>query len=548
MLSLSAKASQTSVSTLVLSLDFDGCTDTTKARQNLISHIIMYCLKNPQYDTIAVAIGSLRQSVATDYYNATMHYEHHGNQLLSCSLLLTEFTTALATQLKAALKDKAPKVLNIKMLTSDILNNLPIGTTFNAMQPRDYHQIAQASAPMSMFIQDIYNGCRLIETYSDAAFEKWYMNNNIEDLDESELEAFLSDWQIDSEYFESYVEWRRSRPPVITVTTNSGANQPLLVADRCRIPHQASSVLFNDTSKVFTLYTLHQYLNTHPKLSGPFHMLHFDDKENLLDVIEHFYSSNSMFMAAGVSYQGVLWNSRDSFEPTHIAERPIIHGTGLPNPNFQWDIMRVVASFNDDTNPPWNDLLGRLYYQCYWSHIPQQQQEKGTVKLDTIIEADELDESDDAKENISSAKKMPVNVDITASTVFETANYEMQSTAVIVTRLTAATLNSSTSEALQLKNKTEAARLSAQTESLVINKTTQSPVAQKKSIGTVNHETEASSTQSHSAETPPHLVGLKRPTALRAGTDGDIVLANFLKEYSPSPAVDKKSSFPSCSR
>lgn len=511
------EAPQRPASTLVLSLDFDGCTDTPKARQKLINYIIMYCLKNPQYDTIAVAIGSLRQSVATDYANAEIHYQRFGNQLISCSLLLTEFTTTLATQLKTVLKAKAPKVQNIKMLTSDILNDLPIGTTLNAMQTREYARISEACKPWSIFIQDIYNRCELIETYSDEAFEYWY-KNNIKDLDENRLEKFLSHWGIDADYFEDYVKWRKSKLPAITVTNNSGYEQPLLVAERCCYPHQASSVLLNDTSKVFTLYALHQYLNTHPKFKKPFHLLHFDDKEELLIGIEKFYSTNPMFMAAGVSYQSVLWNARSRFEPTHIKERDIIYGTGLANQNFKWDLIRVVASFNDDTNPPQWDLLSRLHSQCYWTHCSQTHSKADTLELYTIIETDESSESD---------KATPLNLDTTESLVLEAAKDKVQSTTMIMTRLAGATPNSSDIEAPQLNNETETTL--------------------------INHDTKTSNTQSDS-----ELVSLgqldivRRPTAVYAGTSDDIVRTKFLQEFSQesstSSGVDKKNIVPSCGR
>jgi|GEM_PF-7052768 len=67
--------------TLILSLDFDGCTDKPEARQKLIEFIIDYCSTRPHYKFVALAIGSLRQSVLTDYYNAVTHYKTHGNQL-----------------------------------------------------------------------------------------------------------------------------------------------------------------------------------------------------------------------------------------------------------------------------------------------------------------------------------------------------------------------------------------------------------------------------------------------------------------------------------
>lgn len=353
-----------SVDTLVLSLDFDGCTDTSAARHQLINFIVQYCAEHPHYTTIAVAIGSLRQFVLTDFYNAQRHCQQHEGQLVSCSLLLEEFTRALAIGLKHSLLTKVPQVKNITMLTSDILNDLDIGETLKRMRNSTYLQIISSTVYRSIPIQDPYGND--ISQYTQEEFEAWY-NEYIEDLDETELEQYLRDWSLNEDDLEDYKQWRDTWEPfTITVQKRSDGTIPLLVTEPNGWAHQGDSVLFNDTSKITTLYILHHFILNH--IRKAFDVLHFDDKADLLDHIDQFYHSNPGLLPRETSYRSVEWNSLRDFNPLLTRLRSTIQGTGNFNPNFDQNIKEMVESFFPITCPPTDEVVQRLIAYCYRPH------------------------------------------------------------------------------------------------------------------------------------------------------------------------------------
>lgn len=114
---------------LILSVDFDGCSDNAHGRHKIIEDARCFVNQHPTIDEIVVIIGSLRQSLFLDKYNAIDYANYHHASLVSCKLLGESFVFEL--------KQALPPHLNIHfdpILTSDIYNQLQAGTTFQAMQ------------------------------------------------------------------------------------------------------------------------------------------------------------------------------------------------------------------------------------------------------------------------------------------------------------------------------------------------------------------------------------------------------------------------------
>ncbi|MDF1758333.1 MAG: hypothetical protein P1U74_08565 [Legionellaceae bacterium] len=347
--------------TLVLSLDFDGCTDTTLSRRKLIDFIIKHCILNPQYKTIVVLIGSLRQFIATDYYNSKIHYKQHDNRFVSCSLLLKEFINELNNELQFALgKEMAPKVKRSSMLTSDLFNDLNIGTTLKYMDDTLYKDISTKTSDISISIQDFYGAN--ISDMSKLEFNEWY-SALIDEYDEQRLEEFLKSWSSSTEELEYYKNWLDSWfQPSINVQKKNGSSVSLFKIEPNGSSHNGDSVIFDDSSKIMSLYIHYQYLMQ--KLIKPFDLLHFDDRQDLLDPIDSFYLENPDLLPRRTTYRSIDWNSDPDFSPSLTTARPIITGTGNLNPKYIDDVKEIANSFYPITCPNTIELAARLRAQC----------------------------------------------------------------------------------------------------------------------------------------------------------------------------------------
>ncbi|NBX84293.1 MAG: hypothetical protein EBQ95_01630 [Gammaproteobacteria bacterium] len=114
---------------LVLSIDFDGCSDNEHGQNKIISDVQLFIQDQPNISHVLVLIGSLRQSLFLDKYNAIDYSKYHDSALVSCKLIGDVFMTQLRTALPSHL------VIEFEpLLTSDIYNHLTPGTTYQAMQ------------------------------------------------------------------------------------------------------------------------------------------------------------------------------------------------------------------------------------------------------------------------------------------------------------------------------------------------------------------------------------------------------------------------------
>ena len=348
--------------TLVLSLDFDGCTDTRKARDKLIKFIIAYCSVRPHYKFVAIAIGSLRQSVLTDYYNAVMHYKTHGNQLVSCSLLLNEFAQELAVCLRKALNLRAPKVQRINLLTSDLFNDLEIGTTLKQMDPSTYVKMltAECHRPIPISIQDT-SGNEISELTQEQ-FQAWYNQLTCE-YDEAGVKHFLQSWSVGLEEFEEYKQWRDTwQPSQITAQNKFGQQISLLTTALNQPAYPGNSIKFDDTSKILVLFVLHQFVAN--KIKKAFDTLHLDDRTDLLEPIDLFYQTHPTLLPLNSVYQSVVWNSDEEFDASQVQMGPVILGKGPVNSMYEHDVKKIVQTFPPNSCPLPFEVANRLIAQC----------------------------------------------------------------------------------------------------------------------------------------------------------------------------------------
>lgn len=120
------------VKTLVISIDFDGCADTSTGKQHIIQNVVGFVDQYPSVQRIIVLIGSLRQSLESDYFNATQNAKYHDNLLLSCyqigTLFIQQLRDALSTSGSNIIVEFDP------LMMSDILNDLELGATYQALQ------------------------------------------------------------------------------------------------------------------------------------------------------------------------------------------------------------------------------------------------------------------------------------------------------------------------------------------------------------------------------------------------------------------------------
>ena len=117
---------------LVYSLDFDGCTDTETSR-HVLAQLISQIAKNiPELQSLTYLIGSLRQYLDQDIFNAVYNAPHHEGMEQSCTLLEDAFDELVNTELRQRLSSLC--ITFNRFLAGDLYNNLTPGTTFQKMQ------------------------------------------------------------------------------------------------------------------------------------------------------------------------------------------------------------------------------------------------------------------------------------------------------------------------------------------------------------------------------------------------------------------------------
>lgn len=318
--------------TLVLSIDFDGCTDTPEARAKLIEHFVQYCKTNPQYKNIYIAIGSLRQSAPSDLNNAQMNSRHFNGELHSCSVLLGDFVEQLKARLAEEITDeKPPEVIKMELLMADIYHDLPEGETLKLINSKDYSAIYNLADYRSIGITSSTYQRNISELSADE-YSNWYYSE-FDYLTEREQDEYLKSWTLSREEFENYHEWRDDWQATIWDQTNLNNKKinALSILGPFHLAH-SQSFEFDDVSKCLTLYNLFQHM--YRKTAKPFDLIQVDDRTDLLGDIEAHYLDNQHQIPSGCTYRGLEWLNYPGFDVTYTENRPLISGTGTPNPNF----------------------------------------------------------------------------------------------------------------------------------------------------------------------------------------------------------------------
>jgi hypothetical protein len=117
---------------LILSLDFDGCSDRPFSQKEIIQHTIKTCLENPTIESIYLIIGSLRQTPMLDVGNAQRNST--APHFISCTTLYNKFLPELNRCMSKLEVERIPSVHFCPLLMNDIYNHFPTGSTFKAMQ------------------------------------------------------------------------------------------------------------------------------------------------------------------------------------------------------------------------------------------------------------------------------------------------------------------------------------------------------------------------------------------------------------------------------
>ncbi len=328
---------------LILSLDFDGCLDMPQSQQRFVSYIVQLCLERPHYNKVALVIGSLRQSIALDYYNAKRH-AHKTQGYKSCSALLTQLPQKLTNHLHRALGESAPLVMVIPLLHSDLYNDLPIGTTFKYMreehytlpEPLDLNKIKHKEIGITTWSgQDISD-------LSAEEFNSWHEDLLNDYCSPEELKRYLQQsWCVDYDDFITYCAMRKKMEQSndtkqIMVTNNKGKEVILFELNQLDAT-RGTSIDFADTTKQSWIHNLCQYVSNN--YSQTYHVLHFDDVVEILEGIESLCAKTPGYLPHNTLFQAVEWNSYSTIDPL---ARPLYKGYGFIYSNYA-ERARVVA-------------------------------------------------------------------------------------------------------------------------------------------------------------------------------------------------------------
>jgi hypothetical protein len=319
--------------TLILSLDFDGCTDTPEARDKLIDTIHAYCLEHPQYSEIVLVIGSLRQSLFSDLNNAIMNSVHFEGELLSCSILLSEFAEKLSSKLNTTEEEKI-KVISEPLLASDIYNDFEPGTTIDLIKEINYKEFIGTDRFQYLPVCDFFG--KNVSYFTKENFEEWY-SSTIGYLDEATKNRFFASWGINQEEFDSFVELMDTlHLPQIQVTNKNGRD--LVVIEKTGQLRFSGGDLFyfDDIAKCLSLYIIKHHLAI--KFAKNFDLLHVDDRIDLLTAMDSYFNDNTYVIPRGCTFRGLEWNAHE-MEAKYGAK---ILGTGDINPDYIKDSKSIA--------------------------------------------------------------------------------------------------------------------------------------------------------------------------------------------------------------
>ncbi len=337
----------------VYSLDYDGCLDTEQSQDNFIKKVMNDCFQNRHCNAIFFGIDSLRQFIYTDIYNAANNAEAHNNKYISCSELINDLPKKIAKAIKQTFKEsRAISVKTIRILNSDIYNQLETGTTLQHMTNQNCEKFLHPEkflTPVNLDITDSETG-EMVSTYTQDEFDDWLDRVNHEcQIKSIDIDTYLKERGTSSEQLDNHIDYRKKFNEMFHITeiNQKGEEVTLLSLDRpCTYGKEnlncGNSVHCADLSKVISLYDLVHYIRNRTEEHCRFY--EFDDRLDILEDKERACEECPGFLPANTSFLAVEWNSDDDFDPTQVSSRKIIYGdsNAFVNNNFEQDIREAV--------------------------------------------------------------------------------------------------------------------------------------------------------------------------------------------------------------
>lgn len=329
------------VTTLALPLDFDGCTDNAMARARLIHYLCELLLKNRQVTCLNVFIGSLRQSLYLDFLNAVGHGFTGDTSYLSCNILGLEFMTQLRGALAVAFgAESPPSVIFQPVLSSDILNNLEIGTTFDQLS----QEFNRDKSEKINHLVKILKLKGIIAAKSPSQLGQ-YLAENYKTLN-TYLDASLT-------------------PTTVSVTNRDGSCVNLLNILGVEYG-PGNSLGLQDILKTTTAWFIAQYMKA-SMADGHYGVLYVDDRADILSSLTTFFDKYRELLPTQCYFHGLHFDDRDMARPVHAANfLAPIQGTGLANPEYAAVLKKIARTLQAFPTP--SDALIkttlRQYGQC----------------------------------------------------------------------------------------------------------------------------------------------------------------------------------------
>ena len=294
----------------VFCIDFDGCSDSEEARQQIINTVILPAIRaNIAISSVMICIGSLRQTVVLDIFNAKKHLQSkHRGHLVSCSVLGKEFITQLQEAISLTLPTRFINVMFNNLLMHDVLNELPSGTTFEQMNNDLYKRLGSMKEKTEIFGINIH-----------------------------------------------------------------GEKVTLLKIDpSIRKVSQGSSIFVSDKSKLLMMYMFIQNISLRYQSTHNIYFQLVDDHSEMLLDMERFFIENPECLPHGCHFQGIDFFYDDQTHKTEIDVTSLISGIGVCNPLFIDDLRSIALDLATITSisksPTPSDVSERLIRTINASH------------------------------------------------------------------------------------------------------------------------------------------------------------------------------------
>lgn len=275
----------------IVILDFDRCTHTVKARQQLTEKLINFLDQRPDIDQLDVMIGSARSLNFCMDFRGSYENSLRGVSHMSCSVLGDEFVENLTKAVNAHFGEaRKIKVEFDPLLLGDVLNCLRTGTSYELMQEnRDF-------------------------------YAEWSTGKKSVAINKDQRTHILI-------------------RPKLTID----ANQPKNVIDFI-----SNSLECFDEYKILLLYLITQY-KMQKSSSEENLFLFFDDRADILQAVDQFFRDNAEHLLPLGSSLCVFQFVAPGYQCNQIFSSPEnlkIIGQGQINQNFESSVRKIALRHN----------------------------------------------------------------------------------------------------------------------------------------------------------------------------------------------------------